>query len=234
MLEKIIPSFLYAQYSDDVDLQGFVKAQNKLAQEYLDWFNSFLLPIYTRDDISGDLLDWVGEGLYGVTRPALQESTGAFIGAVNTFLVNDLDANGARLIGESSASFLNDDFYKRVITWCFYKGDGTQFTVKWLKKRVQRFLFGVNGQNLEDDQTYRVSVTFGANDEVTITIPKGIRTLEAGALPNTFDSNSQEALGYKTSYTVYPPIPDVELLQLAIDQGILPLPFQYTFKVRYT
>jgi hypothetical protein len=234
MLEKIIPSFLYNQYYDDLDLQGFVKAQNTLAQEYLDWFNAFPLPIYTTDTISGNLLDWVGEGLYGVKRPVLQEGIGGFIGAVNTFLLNQIPANGARLSNESTATFLNDDFYKRVITWCFFKGDGTQFTVKWLKKRVERFLFGVNGLNLETDQTYRVSITFGANNQVTIRIPQGLRTQLDGAIANTFTPNSFQADELNSTYVAYPPIPDAELLQVAIDQGILPLPFQYKFKVSYS
>lgn len=234
MLDKILPSYLYNQYSDDSDLQAFVNAQNTLAQEYLDWFNDFPLPIYTDDQITGDLLDWVGQGLYGVYRPALQQNVGGYIGAVNTFLINQLPVNGADLAGDSSAFFLNDDFYKRVITWIFFKGDGTQFTIQWLKKRVERFLFGVNGANLQTDQTYAVSVTFGANHVVDIRIAKGVRTLTEASIANTFTPNEFNPNYLKSTYVENPPIPDAPLLQMAIDQGILPLPFQYKFNVSYS
>jgi len=37
-LTKVIPSYLYQEYSDDDDLQAFVMAYNGLAQQYVTWF----------------------------------------------------------------------------------------------------------------------------------------------------------------------------------------------------
>jgi len=234
MLTKIIPSYLYSQYYDDLDLQSFVSAQNTLSQEYLDWFNETILPIYTANAIYGNLLDWVGNGIYGVKRPVLQSMVGGFNGDVNTFLLNQIPVNGSIKIGESESFFVNDDIYKRVITWIFFKGDGTQFTIKWLKKRVERFLFGVNGQNLETDQTYRVSVTFGDGNNVNILIQKGLRTYVTGSKANVFAPNTLNANEVVSTYEPYTPIPSAEFLQLLINQGILPVPFQYNFTVSYS
>jgi hypothetical protein len=62
-LQQTIPSYLYAQYSDDENLQAFVDAYNSLSQGYLDWFNSRPLGLYTSPNIAGPLLDWVGQGV---------------------------------------------------------------------------------------------------------------------------------------------------------------------------
>src|SRR5215472_3249732 len=58
-LTTVIPSYLYQEYSDDEDLQGFVEAQNEMQQNYVDTFNALNLPIYTSYPVSGALLDWV-------------------------------------------------------------------------------------------------------------------------------------------------------------------------------
>lgn len=107
---KIIPAYLYEQYKDDADLMAFVREYNAMAQEYLDYANALNLPIYS--GLSGGLLDWVGEGLYGLSRPSLQ------------------------------GSLVSDATYKRLLTWRMYKGDGKRFSVAWLKKRVQRWMDG--------------------------------------------------------------------------------------------
>jgi hypothetical protein len=71
-LTKNLPSYVYQEYSDDDSIQGFVLAQNQIQQAFLNWFNSLNLPIYTKDPISGPLLDWVAGGLYGFLRPVLK------------------------------------------------------------------------------------------------------------------------------------------------------------------
>ena len=53
----------------------------------------------------------------------------------------------------------NDDIYRRVITWNFYKGDGFVFSMQWFKRRVFRFLNGPNGISPDIDNTYSVSVS---------------------------------------------------------------------------
>ena len=84
MLDTLLPSYLYLQYQDDDNLQAFVDVYNSQAQEYLDWFYSISLPVYTSDTISGSLLDWVAQGLYGMPRPVLATGVNQNLGPYNT------------------------------------------------------------------------------------------------------------------------------------------------------
>jgi hypothetical protein len=202
-ISKILPSYLYEQYHDDDSLQAFVDAYNEYAQEYLDAFLSIGLPIYT--ELSGDLLDWVGEGLYGISRPTLSTASYQTIGAYNTYAYNYLIGyNQSYVLTESSATYITtDDIYKRILTWHFFKKDGKVFTVEWLKRRIKRFLTGTNGIAPEISSTDDISITFGNNNTVYIS----------------------------SSISTYP---YMNIFQAAVDSGILELPFQFDYNVTYT
>ncbi len=196
-LQQVIPSYLYQEYADDSDLQAFVAAQNSLSNEFLAWFNTLNLPIYTSGFIAGALLDWVGQGIYGVSRPVFQNSSSIVDAAIDTYAINTNGINLRKVTTSSSFSFASDDIYKRVITWNYYKSDGFQFNIVWLKRRVARFLAGLNGTDPGIDTTYNVSVSFSGG-AFTITIP-------AGSVAT--------------------------ILASAIADGIVNLPFQYTYSV---
>lgn len=82
----------------------------------------------------------------------------------------------------------NDDFYKRVITWNFYRGDGYQFNVSWLKNRVYRFLAQANGVPVPIPNTYDISVTFSTGNMVAIHIGSALNA-NAPVLQALIDSN---------------------------------------------
>lgn len=168
MLTRVIPSYLYLWCNDDEDLQAFVDAFNELAQEYVAWFSSVNLPVYT--GLTGDLLSWVGLGLYGIPRPVLSDEAPRFVGPINTFGPNVLPINGWSYILNGSSDLATDDIYKRVLTWNLYTGDGRQFTTTWLKRRVARFLFGVDGVDPPIEETYDVSVEFQPGNVVWIRV----------------------------------------------------------------
>ena len=155
-LTKTLKSYLYVQYNDDDNLQGFVNAQNSLQQSYLDWFVNVNLPIYT--GLSGSLLDWVAEGLYGVVRPVLPTGLTNQVGAINTFVTNTIAYNALKRATYTQFFVTTDDVFARVLTWNFYKGDGSQFSIAWLKRRITRFLYGDPVQS-----TYSVSVTISGS-----------------------------------------------------------------------
>ncbi len=200
-LTDIIPSYLYVQYNDDDNLQAFVAAYNTLAQQYLDWFNSINLPIYTSSSIAGSLLDWVAAGIYGLYRQTLQSGKSQILGPYNTNVFNSLPYNTQKTIGSINYFQTDDDTFKRIITWSFYKGDGFQFSIKWLKRRLQRFLNGVAGTDQGTDQTYPVSVSFAPGNNVTIDLTAA-------------SSN-----------------PVAAILQEGLQSGAIPLPFQYTYTI---
>jgi hypothetical protein len=202
-LTQTIGQYLYEQYNDDADLQAFVDAYNRMVQSYIEWFVSVPLPVYTTPAISGPLLDWVGTGLYGYPRPVLQSGRNTNIGPYNTFKFNQIVYNGFIRNTQQSVVTTDDDTYKRLLTWHLYKGDGKVFSVEWLKRRVIRFLAGVNGTDVDIDNTFAISVTFQSPNGVTIKI----------STVNTY--------GYTLSKVFY-------FIQ-AVASGVIEFPFQYQF-----
>jgi len=201
LLADVIPSYLYQEYNDDDDMISFVDAYNELAQQYVDWFNQISLPYYLGDLIAGQVLDWVGANLYGLPRQTLASGRAQNIGPYDTFTLDSLVFNGYQVIGQSNFYLTTDDIYRRILTWHLYKADGKVFDIRWLKRRVMRFLIGVNGTAPNIDQTYLIDVQI-ASAIVTITID------------NTDGSFTEVA-----SFVA------------AIESGVLELPFQYTYTV---
>jgi len=227
MLSKTIPAYLYQQYNDDESLQAFVSAYNTKSQDYVAWFNAINLPIYTGAPIVGDLLDWEAAGLYGMVRPSLSASGSAeTTGPLNTAALNTAPLNGYESVGGSSPDpAVTDDIFKRILTWHFYKGDGKTFSVRWLKRRVVRFLYGVNGTDVDVGSTYDVSVTFGPDTLATITLTYA---------ENAFSGIGIFAIGVSPIGGV--PIPSdlfafAPVLKAGIEGGVLELPFQFTYAV---
>ena len=72
--------------------------------------------------------------------------------------------------------------------------------VVWLKRRFMRFLLGVNGVDPGISDTTPVSISFGSNRTITVTITRN------------------DSMAYATQ------------MISAIQQGILYLPWQYNFQ----
>ncbi len=274
-LTTVIPSYLYQEYSDDDDLQGFVAAINTKQQDYVDTFNALNLPIYTGPVVQGALLDWVARGLYGMARPALDTGKPDLMGPLNTYGPNwlvpmwDLPIDAAvegrfglniiTLNGPENVVITNDDIYRRILTWHFYKGDGNYFSTRWLKRRIWRFLYGIDGKSPESvtwwpndnsiADTEQISVTLGTDRNVTIRFVLGKRTVTGGALPNYLGCNGfNPAFGVAPPWTIgankppgitmndlegpyvpYLPLPYMEIFKMALDAGVLEVPYQYNF-----
>jgi hypothetical protein len=233
-----IPSYLYQQYSMDDNLQAFVASYNSMMQDIVDTFNGLNLPIYTKAPISGALLDWVGNGVYGYPRPALSYSNKFVFGPYNTFIFNRPNwAYNKTYISLPSPTILaDDDIYRRCITWHVYKADGKYFGIDWLKKRVMRWLMGTNGAALNIDQTYQVSITFNPYGELSIRLINGIRTVVSGAIYNSrkgmvFNSSNSVYNGLGTIYKALTPLPFEQQFKAAMLSGVLKLPFQFTYNV---
>lgn len=149
-LADIVPAYVYIQYNDDEYVTAFFTAFNGMAQGYLDWFNETPLPVWTNPNISGTLLDYIGNNLYGISRPVLGTSTTTGTAGMNDYAMNTQAMNSRKSITSGTSSLVSDDLYKRTLTWYLYKGDGQNFNLIWLRKRVARFLYGINGTDLSD------------------------------------------------------------------------------------
>ncbi len=229
-LPRTIPAYLYWEYSDDDDLRAFVMAYNRCTQYYVDWFNAIGLPIYTGEQISGPLLDWVGAGLYGLPRPTLPSGRNQDVGPFNTWALNTIAFNTLKKVGPVNYAATSDDVYKRILTWHFFKGDGKRFDIRWLKRRVMRFLTGANGAAGQTDQTYQVSVTFGPNRQANIRLLSYLRRVVSGPL-NTWAMNTTPLNTLRSSITEFAPLAFSQTFKTAVDAGVLELPFQFTWVV---
>lgn len=136
----IIKSYPYVQFADDENITAWFDAYNTYAQQYLDWFNNTPLAVYTRSEISGALLDWVANGVYGCYRTPIAFGNSRSIGPLNTYTPNYIPFNQGKKLSDATSFTMTDDIFKRVITWNFYKGDGVQISIPWLKKRAARFM----------------------------------------------------------------------------------------------
>jgi len=163
-LAKQLASYAYFQYSDDSDIVAFFTAYNQLSQQNLDAMNSLSLPNFFNK--AGDLLDWVAKNIYGEVRHSLQTGTINSVGPLDTYPFDALRSNQYELVSNGDYFPVSDGVFKAILQWNIFKGDGYQFSIRWLKKRVKRFLNG----NPFIQQTYDVSVTLSGTD-VTITVP---------------------------------------------------------------
>lgn len=165
-----LPAYPYKQYTDDPYIPAFFTAYTGIAQGYLDWFNTTPLAVYTNAAISGLLLDWIGQGIYGIARPVLSSIvSGTTAGmATRPLATYPLDTLLAQTSG--TAQIASDDVYKRCMTWALYKGDGNQASLHWMRRRVARWIFGPYGADVPVDDFSQINVTISGST-VTITVP---------------------------------------------------------------
>lgn len=228
MLTKILPSYLYTQYADDVNLQSFVSAYNTMTQEYLDWFNTINLPIYTVQ--SGTMLDWVAYGLYGLPRPAIGNGILTWSAPLNSFPLNSEPINATDSTTAGQSTLVSDDIYKRIITWFFYKGDGQVLNINWLKRRITRFLLGVDGTAPSISYTPQVSVTLQPNNVVVLHINTNV--VVPSSIPDAYGLYEYSQINTISNNVISRSI--AMTLKNAIDSGLLELPFQFTYQVNVT
>lgn len=163
---NIIPCYPYVQFLDDENIDAWFSAHNSYCQKYLDWFLNTPLAIYTNSTVNGPLLDWVANGVYGVYRTPIASISSKSKGAINTYTPDELPLNQGVSISTSSVTSMTDEVLKSLITWNFYKGDGAQFTIPWIKKRVARFIYGIDGFT----NTNNISVKFTGLRTISIQV----------------------------------------------------------------
>ncbi len=226
-MQEVIPAYLYDQYNDDENLQAFIDAYNAMAQGYLDWFLTTNLAAYTSGQIAGPLLDWSANNIYGVMRPVISTSSTRITGAINSRAINTMAINRLSVIQSGTAQVATDDIYKRTLTWVLCRGfEGTQMSIAWLKKRIARFLYGVNGAD--------VSVA----DMQYISIAPTMYRPSAGISSHPINTRAINTLVLKTVMAIHLHIvlPDTLIARTfaaMLNQGLLPMPTQITWTVSF-
>ena len=211
-LQNTINAYLYQDFAGDDNLQAFIDAYNGLSQYYLNWFNANPLTFYP--GLSGAQLDWIAAGVYGLKRTSLASPINPPVGPLNTAELNTIEFNSWSPPTQTFYA-ISDDVFQRIITWHFFKGDGLRFNLRWLKRRVMRFILGANGLDpspwypnawpgvgVENTQAVGVSISGS-----TITV-----TINGAAI----SSITQLAPGI------------LQYFQLAFQSGVLQMPAQFT------
>ena len=230
-LTKTLPAYLYQEYNDDDDLQALVMSYNDLAQAFVDWVNALNLPVYPT--LSGALLDWVGRGLYGLARPTLYSGLIRALGPYNTsgFNSGPVFNDGGIINDVTDVAVTSDDTYKRILTWHFFKADGKETSALWLKKRIYRFLYGVNGWDAEGS-TDQISIEISP-ETLAITIVTGIRRTVSGSFFNGCGFNSGPVFNggsFSLQSMGQPAL--APQFQEAVQTGALEMPQQYVTTCR--
>lgn len=225
-ITSTISSYPYVQWSDDPDVGAFFAAYNQMSQANLDAINGYQLPIYLNQ--SGALLDWAASSIYGVFRPTLSSGGPRPIGPYDTTIYNTQPYDGFRF-EVSAANFIADDqTYRAIIQWNTFKGDGVNFTMRWLKRRVERFLTG----DIFPDNTFDISVKFTTDTDVLIAVSETNRGFAGGALFGQMIFNGQDFNEIDTNPSEHSATALARALKAAVNSGVLLLPFQYTFTVQ--
>jgi hypothetical protein len=224
-LTEVVPTYVYGQYADDQNIQSFFAGVNTEGQGYIDWFYQTALSVYTSSAINGPLLDWIGQGIYGISRPSVSTLNSRSYGAYNTIAYSSLSYNTRKKTNSGTSQLASDDIYKRVLTWYVYLGDGRQMSIQWLRRRVARFLFGVNGSDVSANTFQQVSISRP---------PTGCSGAFGSAAYNTQAYNtlkSRKTLAARSLTIGIPPGDVSEAFQALVNEGYLALPFQVRFTV---
>ena len=233
-LQTIIPAYPYQQYADDPNIVAFFNAYNTLAQQYLAWFNASPFAVYTLPTISGPLLDWIGNGIYGIARPTFTALLGKYVAGLNSSFVNRKPVDGFYKYKFGYGTLSSDDFYKRVLTWWFYLGDGRRFTIMSLRRKIARFIYGVDGGDITLSQVQSISITLTGFTEYAIKAGTNSAPINAVAL-NWHKPHTAHLLALASGqYLIEVPAAAGAAsfyFQQAFDQGILAFPFQYNATV---
>ena len=219
-LPNVIPAYVYDQYSDDENVQGFFEVLNAMAQGYMEWFNQTPLPLYTNPNINGPLLDWVGNSLYNIPRPVISDVQQVVKGALATVPLTALPIAGFQISESGTSAIATDDVYKRVLTWFMYRGDGMQMTVEWLRRRIARFIYGINGTDLTDIGLISTVSLSQVNSQSGGVMGNGVMGLMVMGL--AFNKVLHKVVANLPSY------PMSSVLQELVNTGVIPLPFQVT------
>lgn len=158
VLTNIFPMYPYRQYAEDDNIQAVFSSVNSMAQAYLAWFVNTPLAVYVSPNINGPLLDWIANGIYGISRPSYLSETSQNIAGISMHPigVNAIDTAWIKISGTLQQG--TDDLYKRSLTWFLYRNDGAVPNLLWLRRRIARFLYGANGADIAVDDVQLISL----------------------------------------------------------------------------
>jgi len=137
--ELIQPAYVYAPIFDkDADIAAMLAIYNDEIAALITQVEELNLAYYT--DLTGDWLDYVAAGVYGFDRPKIAlgldiPAQGGFTSF--GFTVHEFSYGALPITPSYSAT--PDAIFIKVLDWHLYRADGFQFSILWLKRRLERF-----------------------------------------------------------------------------------------------
>jgi hypothetical protein len=153
-----IQSYIYQEFADDLNVVAFSDSYNAISQSYLDWANQTPLSVWSNPNVSGPLLDWIGQGIYGISRPVFSSLVRKFQAGLGVLPLGTTALAEGRLFQSGTATTATDDYYRRTLTWWLYAGNGRYFNVEVLRLKVARFIFGANGSDVTLAQAQAIHI----------------------------------------------------------------------------
>ncbi|QCE32955.1 hypothetical protein FAI41_04725 [Acetobacteraceae bacterium] len=184
MAWRILKAYVYQQYSDDSDIMALFESYNQIAQDYLKTFISHCPAIYIDDFWSAGELTYLAWFLWGQRRWYSDYASSIDLeGAIDELAIDEVAAGGS-VPTPRQKLLINDDTFRRIMTWNLYRGDGPQFSIPWLKKRIKRWMIGVNGY----------APLFGDANEVSVHVSEKIVNISVVTSDTTLLLSLQAAL----------------------------------------
>ena len=226
-LQTIIKASPYFEYADSDDTTAFFNSLNSLGQQYLDWFNDTPLGVYTDPSISGPLLDWIANNLWGIYRPVISTSSTFVLAGYNSFAYNTLPYDSMNYIQSGTAQIATDDIYKRLLTWILYLGDGKQMSIQWLRRRIARFIYGADGGDIDIGLIANINIAIPSKSIVT----GAWNSMSWDLLP--WDGGGSVTATAKHALSISVPNNNGigPIFADLVNGGYLPLPFQLSYEV---
>lgn len=225
LVDRILPAYPFVQYNDDDNVVAFFQAYNQLAREYLTAFTKLNLGFWAGEIINGPLLDWIALGIYGTQRHIIvnlqypnkdDEIDFKSEGVYNTIEYDNVAYNEFKNKAVATTQYMSDDFFRRILLWNFFKEDGFQFSIPWLKKRMGRFFKAFRGDPFSSWDSKDIENGYDLT-YYSVTVNKGVFTILID--PNAY----RDSEGLHEDW--------FEFFKLCMETRLINLPFQYTFIV---
>ena len=226
-LQTIIKAYPYFEYADSDDTTAFFNSLNSLGQQYLDWFNGTPLGVYTDPSISGPLLDWIANNLWGIYRPVISTSSTFVLAGWGSFAWGEEAYGTMNYIQSGTAQIATDDIYKRLLTWILYLGDGKQMSIQWLRRRIARFIYGADGGDIDIGLIANINIAIPSKSIVT----GAWNSMSWDLLP--WDGGGSVTATTKHALSISVPNNNGigPIFADLLSGGYLPLPFQLSYEV---
>lgn len=134
------PVYVYVgnDFEKSPDVQALVEVANGGFNTVIENLRNLNAGLY--NDKCCEWLDWFAAGVYGFTRPTIAiGDTVKATGGWGAFGFGEHGWGYGTLSSDPSFETVPDSIFIKTMQWHLYRADGFQFSIPWLRRRIQRF-----------------------------------------------------------------------------------------------